>query len=185
MDNDKGECSIYERFLSLFSLSSICALYQCVFFINNIVKQKAEKSKKPKYVKQTAELISPNLLACKIETKQFELPPALRKRSIQLQALESKTLQCQQPTTVKVLTVDNELRNRKRSQQENDTSYSGGYSTSDEENVSDDAHFETYLVVEFSPNIQRKTLHWIVDKIRKKTSHGGAGLLIRREPQIK
>lgn len=155
--------------------------------IDKIDKPKTDKPKKPKpqYVKHTAELISPNLLACKIETKQVDLPPALRKRSIQLQALESKTLQNHQPTTVKVTTVDNELRNRKHSKQENDnSSYSGGYSTSDEE-IADDAVFETYLVVEFSPNIERKTLHWIVDKIRKKTSHGGAGLLIRREPQIK
>lgn len=109
----------------------------------------------------------------------------MRKRSIQLQALEAKTFQSQ-PAAAKVSTVENEIRNRKRSKQENDSSsYSGSYTTSDEETLSDDAYFETYLVVEFSPNIQRKALHWIVDKIRKKSPHGGAGLLIRREPQIK
>lgn len=42
--------------------------------------------------------------------------------------------------------------------------------------------FETYLVIEFANNVSSKSLHWIVDKIRGKKNHGGAELLIRKEP---
>lgn len=43
-------------------------------------------------------------------------------------------------------------------------------------------YFETYLVIAFSSEINTKTLHWIIDKIRGKRTHGGAELLIRKEP---
>lgn len=114
--------------------------------------------------------------------------PALRQRNIQLQALESKRF-ISEPLVAKVTSVENGLKHRKKSSHADDSmqSNSGGYTTtSDDDSGSDESSiFETYLVVEFSPNIQRKTLHWIIDKIRRKTSHGGAGLLIRREPQNK
>lgn len=42
--------------------------------------------------------------------------------------------------------------------------------------------FETYLVIEFADNVSSKSLHWIVDKIRGKKNHGGAELLLRKEP---
>lgn len=113
------------------------------------------------------------------------MPPALRQRNIQLQALESKRF-ISEPLVAKVTSVENGLKHRKKSSRTDDCN-SGGYTTtSDDDSGSDETSiFETYLVVEFSPNIQRKTLHWIIDKIRRKTSHGGAGLLIRREPQNK
>lgn len=132
-------------------------------------------------------MISPQLLACKIETKTVEMPPALRQRNIQLQALESKKFVCE-PIVPKVTSVENNLKHRKKTTLIDDPqTFSGGYTTtSDEDSGSDEgATFETYLVVEFSPEIQRKTLHWIIDKIRRKTSNGGAGLLLRREPQNK
>lgn len=148
-----------------------------------------EKPKgRPKLVKHMAQLISPQLLACKIETKTVDMPPALRQRNIQLQALESKRF-VSEPLVAKVTSVENGLKHRKKTTLCDDPvqSNSDGYTTtSDEDSGPDESSiFETYLVVEFSPNIQRKTLHWIIDKIRRKTSHGGAGLLIRREPQNK
>lgn len=143
-------------------------------------------------MKCKAELISPQLLACKIETNKVEIPPALRQRSIQLQALNanrsSGELLVPQPLTIN--TVPNELRNRKQAivvENVNQSSSTGTTTTSDEDSGSDDIgkYFDSHLVIEFSPNIQKKTLHWIVDKIRTKVSRGGAGLHIRREPQTK
>lgn len=113
--------------------------------------------------------------------------PALKQRNIQLQALESKKF-VSEPLVAKVTMVENNLKQRKKTTLVDDAqTYSGGYTTtSDDDSGSDEnSVFETYLVVEFSPNILRKTLHWIIDKIRRKTSLGGAGLLIRREPQNK
>lgn len=52
-----------------------------------------------------------------------------------------------------------------------------------EETTDDDTDsFETYLVIKFAKNVNSKSLRWIVDKIRDKKSHGGAELLIRKEP---
>lgn len=41
------------------------------------------------------------------------------------------------------------------------------------------------MVIEFDKNIYRDALHWIIDKIRRKKSDGGAQLLIRREPCLR
>lgn len=66
---------------------------------------------------------------------------------------------------------------------------SGVHFDSDEETVKqhrdglESEIFETHLVVTFANTINQKALHWIVDKIRSKRSHGGAELLIRMEPQ--
>ncbi|XP_031623268.1 anoctamin-10 [Contarinia nasturtii] len=147
------------------------------------------KKTPPKAMKSKAKLISPQLLACKIETNTVEMPPALRQRHIQLQALQasrsSAELFVPQPVTIQ--TVQNDLRHRGKKAvvvDDINQSSSNGASTSDDDSSSDEnRHFESYLVIEFSPDIQKKTLHWIVDKIRTKTSKGGAGLLIRREPQ--
>lgn len=42
--------------------------------------------------------------------------------------------------------------------------------------------FESYVIISFASDVNTKTLHWIVDKIRGKKSHGGAELLLRKEP---
>lgn len=149
---------------------------------------KKETASKP--VKSKAKLVSPKLLACKIETNTVQMPPALRQRHIQLQALQasrsSAELFVPQPVTIQ--RVENDLRHRKKAVIVEDVnqSSSAGTTTSDDDSGSDDnGPFESYLIIEFSPNIQKKTLHWIIDKIRTRVSRGGAGLLIKREPQTK
>lgn len=52
----------------------------------------------------------------------------------------------------------------------------------DEEEEIDASAFDTHIVMEFANNVSSKSLHWIVDKIRGKKNHGGAELLIRKEP---
>lgn len=41
---------------------------------------------------------------------------------------------------------------------------------------------ETIFIIEFGADVTKKTLHWLIDKLRAKKSDGGAGLLIDREP---
>lgn len=41
---------------------------------------------------------------------------------------------------------------------------------------------QTYIVLKFSPNVNRSTIHWIVDRIRGKRRNGGAELLIKKQP---
>lgn len=140
-------------------------------------------------MKCTAKLISPQLLACKIETNTVEIPPALRQRSIQLQALNAKRSSAELllPQEVTIQSVENDLRQRKKAvviEDINNISSSSAGTTSDDEYGPDESGpFNTHLVIEFSSDIQKKTLHWIIDKIRTKVSRGGAGLDIRREPQ--
>lgn len=142
-------------------------------------------------MKMNAKLISPQLLACKIETSTVQMPPALKQRNIQLQALQASRSSAEllTPQAVTIQSIPNELRQRKKAVVVEDVhsqSSSAGTATSDDDSEPDDnKHFESYLVIEFSPNIEKKTLHWIVDKIRTKASRGGAGLIIRREPQTK
>lgn len=145
---------------------------------------------KAKREKATAKLISPQLLACKIETNKVEMPPALRQRSIQLQALNAKRSSAElllpQPLTIQ--SVENDLRQRKKAvivEDINNQSSSSAGTTSDDEcgSYGESGKFDTHLVIEFSSDIQKKTLHWIIDKIRLKVTRGGAGLDIRREPQ--
>lgn len=143
-----------------------------------------------KPMKSKAKLISPQLLACKIETNTVEMPPALRQRHIQLQALNATRTSGEllSPQPVTITTVQNDLRHRKRAViiEDVNNSTSAGNTTSDEDSgLDENGYFESYLVIEFSPNIQKKSLHWIIDKIRTKVSRGGAGLLVRREPQTK
>lgn len=63
----------------------------------------------------------------------------------------------------------------------------GNMKNGDDSDSSDDedvGHFETYLVIQFAKDINEKTLHWIIDKIRgKKSPLGCAGLLLRKEPR--
>lgn len=42
--------------------------------------------------------------------------------------------------------------------------------------------FESVFVIEFLPGVKKKAVHWLVDKIRGKKAHGGAELLVMREP---
>lgn len=62
----------------------------------------------------------------------------------------------------------------------------GNLKRQDSDSTDDDldslTYFETFLVLEFNKEISEKALHWIIDKIRGKKLHGGAGLLIRKEP---
>lgn len=149
-----------------------------------------ETASKQKPVKSKAKLISPQLLACKIEMNTVEMPPALRQRNIQLQALQASRSSAELfvPQPVMIQSVQNDLRHRKKAVVVEDVSQSSsvGTSTSDDDSGTDDnGYFESYLIIEFSPNIQKKTLHWIIDKIRTRASRGGAGLIIKREPQTK
>lgn len=150
-----------------------------------------DAKEKAKPVKCAAKLISPQLLACKIETNKVELPPALRQRSIQLQALNANRLSAEilTPQSVTIQSVENDLRQRKKAIVVEDINNRSGHTSSSSTGSDDDyspdegGKFETYLVIEFSPEIQKKTLHWIIDKIRARVSRGGAGLEVRREPQ--
>lgn len=117
-----------------------------------------------------------------------EMPTALRHRNMQLEAIESTRKTGAMLTPQIITPVVNELRQRKKAVVVEDVtqSNSAGSTTSDDDSGPDDGRiFETYLVIEFSAEIRKKTLHWIIDKIRMKQSSGGAGLLIRREPQTK
>lgn len=114
-------------------------------------------------------LISPALMACKMELNTVEVPQAMKQRNVQLHTMETKS-------------PDFELRQRKPTVTVTTAAKpSDSTSTSDEDG--EGKPFETHLVMEFSPNINRSTLHWIVDKLRKKKLQGGAELMIRREPQ--
>lgn len=42
--------------------------------------------------------------------------------------------------------------------------------------------FDSVFVIEFHPGVKKKAIHWLVDKIRAKKAHGGAELLVLREP---
>lgn len=136
--------------------------------------------------------MSPQLLACKIETNKVEFSPALRQRSIQIQALNANRLSAEilSPQSVTMQSVENDLRHRKKAVVVEDINNQRSGHTSSSSTGSDDDYgpddggkFETHLVIEFSPEIQKKTLHWIIDKIRARVSRGGAGLEVRREPQ--
>lgn len=124
------------------------------------------------------------------------MPPALRQRNIQLQALQAagrlSTAELLAPQRVTIQSVQNDLRHRKKTVVVSDVSQSSSAATTtsdeDSDRGNDDEttkYFESYLIIEFSPDIQKKALHWIIDKIRTKVSRGGAGLHIRREPQTK
>lgn len=156
--------------------------------LNDIKEPKANKDP-PKPVKSKAKLISPQLLACKIELNKVELPPALRQRNIQIQALQAtrSSAELLKPQPIMITSVENDLRHRKKAVIVEDINHSSstGNTTDDDSGTDENAHFETYLIIEFSPGINKKTLHWIIDKIRTKQSKGGAGLIIKREPQTK
>lgn len=138
------------------------------------------------YIKKPCQKNKIKLLACEVEMNTVKMPPALRQRNIQIQALESRNsgdvLLPQQ-----AMLVENQLKHRKKAVIVEDVNQSSstGNTTSDDDSGPDEISFETYLVIEFSPDISKKTLHWIIDKIRTKTSRGGAGLLVKREPQLK
>lgn len=156
--------------------------------LNDIKEPKVSKDP-PKPVRSKAKLISPQLLACKIELNKVELPPALRQRNIQIQALQAtrSSAELLKPQPIMITSVENDLRHRKKAVIVEDVNNSSSTSntTDDDSGTDENAHFETYLIIEFSPGINKKTLHWIIDKIRTKQSKGGAGLIIKREPQTK
>lgn len=163
-----------------------------LYFTEKLDDSSKGAKEKPKPVKCEAKLISPQLLACKIETNKVELPPALRQRSIQLQALNANRLSGELllPQSVTVQSVENDLRQRKKAVVVEDiNNHRSGHTSSsstgsdDDYGSEDSGKFDTHLVIEFSPEIQKKTLHWIIDKIRTRVSRGGAGLEVRREPQ--
>lgn len=54
--------------------------------------------------------------------------------------------------------------------------------TTDNESADVQQFLDTHVIIKFANNVSMNTLHWIIDKIRAKKSHGGAELLIRREP---
>lgn len=145
----------------------------------------------PKPIKRKEKAARPQLIACEIQMNTVQMPTALRQRNIQLQAIEStresrshgKMLMPEMITP-----VENELRHRRKAVVVEDVAQtsSAGNTTSDDDSGPDEGGvFQTYLVIEFSPEIRKKTLHWIIDKIRMKQARGGAGLLLRREPQTK
>lgn len=114
-------------------------------------------------------IIAPALVPCKLEMSSVVAPQAIKQRNIQLHAIET-------------ISPNHGLRHRKKTVVDGTVYPPSGESTS----TSDDDEtkpFETHLVIEFSPNINRSTLHWIIDKLRKKKLQGGAELLVRREPQ--
>ena len=41
------------------------------------------------------------------------------------------------------------------------------------------------MIIEFDKKINKKTLHWMIDKIRAKKTEGGSQLLIKKEPAVK
>lgn len=94
--------------------------------------------------------------------------PMLRQRNIQIQAMNSMD----RATDDEDEAIKESFRKRKVNFEER----------SEDEQLDTDI-FETYLVIAFGNNCNNKALHWIVDKIRGKRSHGGAELLIRMEPQ--
>lgn len=149
----------------------------------------SEKSfEMPKLIKRKDRAIRPKLIPCEIQMNTVQMPTALRQRNIQMQAIEStrKTGEILIPEAI--TPVENVLKHRKKAVVVADVTQtsSAGNTTSDDDSGPDDGRvFETYLVIEFSAEIHKKTLHWIIDKIRMKQSRGGAGLLMRREPQTK
>lgn len=96
--------------------------------------------------------------------------PRLRQRNIQIKAMESM--------------------DRTETEEDEDSSpipkrrvnFDEKTSQPSEEEEIDTSVFDTYLVIEFAKNVNSKSLHWIVDKIRGKKIHGGAELLLRKEP---
>lgn len=140
----------------------------------------------PKPKKRKSKL---QLIPCKIEMNTVKLPPAMQQRNIQLEALQSSPIPKSGDllTPQPIETVHTNLKHRKKTativDDVSQLSSTNTTSTSDEDSGTEDGVFETYLVIEFSPNIAKSTLHWIIDKMRMKISKGGAGLLLKREPQ--
>lgn len=91
--------------------------------------------------------------------------PRLRQRNIQIKAMESMDRAETEEDEDSSLLPKRRVNFDEKSDEEIDTSI-----------------FDTYLVIEFANNVSSKSLHWIVDKIRGKKNHGGAELLIRKEP---
>lgn len=91
--------------------------------------------------------------------------PRLRQRNIQIKAMESMDRAETEDDEDSTLMPKRRVNFDEKSDEEIDTSV-----------------FHTYIVIEFANNVSNKSLHWIVDKIRSKKKHGGAELLIRKEP---
>lgn len=95
--------------------------------------------------------------------------PRLRQRNIQIKAMESM--------------------DRAETEEDEDISLLPkrcvNFEEKSDDELTDTTVFDTYLVIEFANNVNSKSLHWIVDKIRGKKTHGGAELLIRKEPNNK
>lgn len=95
--------------------------------------------------------------------------PQLRQRNIQIKAMESMD----------------------RAETEEDEDHSRmpklRFNFEEKSDKSDDdvdtSLFDTYLIIEFANTVNSKSLRWIVNKIRGKRSHGGAELILRKEPK--
>lgn len=164
--------------------SVLRGFFQCVELLDDSDKS----SEMPKPIKRKGKLIRPQLIACEIQMNTVEMPTALHHRSVQLDAIETTRKTSEMLTPEVITPVENVLRQRKKAVVVTDVAQSSstGSTTSDDDSGPDDGRiFETYLVIEFSPDIRKKTLHWIIDKMRMKQSKGGTGLIIRREPQTK
>ena len=103
--------------------------------------------------------------------------PMLRQRNIQIQAMNSLD---------RATTDDEEdaLKETFRKRTINFEEKSSEDESQIKEEPNSDDSLETYLVIIFNNDVNSKSLHWIVDKIRGKRTHGGAELLIRKEPQL-
>lgn len=99
----------------------------------------------------------------------------LRQRNIQIQAMNSLD-RATDDDDAEAIKESFRKRSKVNFEERSDDEHAAGADTADT--------FETYLVVTFASNCNNKALHWIVDKIRGKRSHGGAELLVRMEPQI-
>lgn len=120
---------------------------------------------------------------------------SLRQRNLQLIALERQhdlpyDQGMQDPPIKEKVNFDGNLKSRRQSEvslryppgrRQSDANLKNGDSDSSDDD-GDFSTFETYLVMEFARDINQKTLYWIIDKMRGKKMHGGAGLILRKEP---
>lgn len=118
-------------------------------------------------------------------------PTSLRQRNLQIIALERQhdlafdhDMQDPPNYNVNVNSRRPSLANLKYppGRRQSDANLKNGDSDSSDDDAGDFSTYETYLVMEFAKDINQKTLHWIIDKIRGRKIHGGAGLLLRKEP---
>ncbi|KAG5674939.1 hypothetical protein PVAND_004883 [Polypedilum vanderplanki] len=104
--------------------------------------------------------------------------PSMEQRKSQINLLnfmEQEKLQQRRDSNSEFLFPDDNLLHKRRPSQ-------ADHSATQSEDDENFASFESYMVIEFDKSINRDALYWIIDKIRKKKSDGGAQLIIRSEP---